>query len=230
MSNLYRLPNVNGMANLLNDVRGGNYFGNGAADYAFAYAGVNPNPPTRMTQEQRAAMRVARQSRLANQMGNAEASWGRDLYDGLQKAIDQLSGLLPNNPGFKVNTRDRKVYYSGDNGLSSDINKLRQQSRGQAAFFSPAWGVVMNYNKFTGALLRLGKQEASGLTAQDYMNRAARSAYRNLLKKAMDNSYDPQAKLAAAQRNLQARYGRMDAAINSIRSAIGGGGGGQNEL
>lgn len=232
MSNLFRLPD-NSMRDILNTLRGNNFFDSGALDYAFESRGINPNP-TKMTPQQIATMRAARQSRIQSSLGGVPAEWREGLFGSIQSAIDKITNAMPTalKPSFQFNTRDKKIYYTGDTGLSSDINKLRQKVRGQAVFFSPSWGVLMNYNKLSGAITRQQKQEVTGATNNDYMNRAARSTLRNLYKKAADPNWNGEVKYQAAAAKLQSKYQRMIEAVNQVRDGVGGlgliGGGDQN--
>lgn len=227
MSNLFRLPD-NSMRDILNTLRGNNFFDSGALDYAFESRGINPNP-TKMTQQQIATMRAARQARIqSNLRADLPAEWRDGLFDNIQSAMRKITAAMPTDlkPAFQLNARDKKIYYTGDTGISSDINKLRQKVRGQPVFFSPSWGVLMNYNKLSGAITRQQKQEATGASNSDYMNRAARSTLRNLYKKAADPNWDGEANYQRAAANLQAKYRRMAEAVNQVRNGVGGFGGG----
>lgn len=146
----------------------------------------------------------------------------RNVMDNVSQAIDVLIEGVPAAAQARINKTDGKFYYEKDGKYYSDFGKLRRATRGTPIYFSPAWGLVINYNKTANASARLVNIVKKQWTNQDLMDRAARSSWRTVLKNAARGT-DYLAKGKEAADKLYTRYEQKAAQAKSIRDILGAG-------
>ena len=185
-----------------------------AQAYAQNY-GVNLTP-RKLTPQQIQNMQERRKQALASTFTTA-GSAPQNVLTAVKMLEDRINGQW--NIGS-----DNRVYWKSESGatISSNMTKIRSNFIGDAIYFNPSWGVVINWNKFVGSSNKLDKYVKNGWTDQDLMNKAAKSTYKNYIKKGIQYARDP----TQFANNMQQRYdGRIskleaqrDAKIASIKS------------
>lgn len=187
----------------------GGKFNNEAQSYALSY-GVSLNP-RRLTQTQINAMKERRRIKTESIYASGNMSGApRQVIT----AADQLGARVEGSFSYGS---DGRVYWTDGTNISSNLSRVRSFLRGKPEYFNPSWSVLINWNKFVGAGSRLENFINRGWSDQDLMNRAAKSTYKNIVKKGILYASDPSAydnRIANALRN------RIDKITNSTSNKV----------
>lgn len=162
--------------------------------------------PIEMSEEQKRRMKAARKAKLESGFSTADyEGYYSNIRPIVLKAADELGRKLGSDVQFNQN--DGKFYLETQDGWSSNWMKVRtKEYKGSPTSFDPRWNVVVAYNKLASASRRYIKN--GGTANQDLMNKAARSHYRGLLRRAADPDYVSKlsTKMSEALAKTQSRY------------------------